>query len=115
MSLLSRRPSLGDRSERSAGERERSAVLRHRRAQKQRDGVRIASPGPAPTGSQETQISHLHARSQADAGLAEELQGHRDGPGIHGPVWAAVVESPGGGVWEAAFGESAAYQRTERL
>ena len=49
-------------------------MLRHRRPQGQRDGVRITCRGTTKDGSEEAKVSDLHARFETAAGVVEELK-----------------------------------------
>src|SRR5580658_458403 len=94
---------------RSLCESKTSTLLWHRYPQEERHGVRAASCGTAPSGSQETEVSYVYAGSEAVAGLAEELPGDRRGHGIDRPVLAVSMECAGGRVRAADTRQSAAH------
>ena len=76
--------------------------------------MRTASAWQAGSGDSETSVSHLYARAEEVADLAEELPGDRNCHGIDGPVLAVGVECAGGSFCEADPGESAAHQGPTR-
>ena len=70
-------------------------LWRHGFAQEDGDRVGVSSGRAAPHRGQAADLSHVYPRPEADASLAESLQGDGDCDGVHRPILALSLELAG--------------------